>query len=322
MDFLVVGLSNIVTRRVIPALLGLPAVERIHLASQRAIDSSFVPSEKRGQVFLGYDRALAECPRGIAYVSLPNSMHALWARRALEAGFHVIVDKPACTTLADVTDLVSLAAQERRCLAEATVWSYHPLFDAVRCLLTTLDEKITRLTATFSFPALPKENFRNNPQLGGGAFLDLAPYAASCSRYFFADPAKEVVGRFLARDEECGLETSFSLLATFPGARAMVGHFGFTTEYKNAVSILGKGISVDIDRAFTTPPSLVPTIHWKRNNCAVTLICPAGDSFAFFLEAVIAAVQSRRWQHLADFMVQDALFLDRLRTTAEQSNDH
>jgi dTDP-3,4-didehydro-2,6-dideoxy-alpha-D-glucose 3-reductase len=316
MNVLIIGLSSIATRRVIPALAGLSLVSKIHLASRRDVGDSILPTSKRGRFFLGYDTALRELEPGIAYISLPNSLHATWVRRALASGFHVIVDKPACTALSETEDLLREAADRRLCVTEATVWAYHPWFKAVQELLGRLDGGITRLTASFSFPPLPEGDFRNDPQLGGGALLDLGPYAASCGRSFFGEPT-EVIARFTSRSIDTGLETSFSVLATYPGGRAIVGHFGFDTEYRNTISLVGPRIAMDVERAFTTPPSLAPIVHWRKTNQADCLSCPAGDSFALFLEAVLVAIQNQRWQHLADAMIQDARFLHQLRTSAE-----
>ena len=114
------------------------------------------------------------------------------------------------------------------------------------------------------------------------------------------------------------LETSFSVLATYPGGRAMVGHFGFNTEYRNTISLVGPRIAMDVERAFTTPPNLAPIVRCWKTNQADCLSCPAGDSFASFLEAVLVAIQNQSWQHLTDAMIQDARFLHQLRTSAER----
>lgn len=319
MDVLVVGVSSIVIRRVIPALARLDDVSRIHLASRRAVDSSILPPQKRGQVFESYESGLAKLAGGLAYISLPNSLHAIWACRALGAGFHVVVDKPAGTTVQEVEEMIALASHQGLCLAESTVWTFHPQFRCVRDLLSAHGEHITRATATFSFPPLPSDNFRNDPKLGGGCLLDLGPYAASCGRYFFGSPPDEVVGRFLTRDAQTGLETAFSVLATYPGGQCFVGHFGFNTEYRNSLHLLGPGVSVDFDRAFTTPPDCTPQISCRRKSRSEPIASPAGDSFELFCEHVLSGIREKNWQPMAEAMLQDAQFIEQLRTSAETS---
>lgn len=314
MKFLVIGVSNIVVKRVLPALGRLAEVEEVNLASRRSVGINLIPAGKDGTVFVGYEEALARLAGGIAYVSLPNSLHAFWVRRALEAGLHVVVDKPAALTVQEVEELVGLAERQRLCLAEATVWAYHPRFRALGELLTNLGETITRVSAMFSFPPLARDDFRNDQKMGGGCIFDLGPYAASCARHFFGEPPDEVLARVLTRDQDTGLETSFSLLATYPGGRAMAGHFGFNTEYRNALSLLGPGIAVDVERAFTLPADLAAPLSWRRRNQQDTLTCPAGDGFALFLEAVMQAIRAQNWKQFAAAMLADARFIEQIRT--------
>jgi predicted dehydrogenase len=76
MTWVILGVSSIATRRVLPALASLPAVNEIHLASRRPVNAGLLPAGKRGRVFSGYESALSQLEPGIAYVSLVNSLHA------------------------------------------------------------------------------------------------------------------------------------------------------------------------------------------------------------------------------------------------------
>src|SRR5262245_41448000 len=111
MDVLIIGGSRIVRKRVLPALATLAAVGTVHVASRRGIEGHEASVPKSGRVFRDYAEALATLPPGLAYVSLPNKMHAEWATKALGKGFHVVVDKPAFTSLAEAEDLLDLARQ-------------------------------------------------------------------------------------------------------------------------------------------------------------------------------------------------------------------
>jgi predicted dehydrogenase len=316
MNVLVIGLGSIVKRRVIPALLSQSWVTRIDLASRSQADAGIVPEGRRGDFFSSYEQALGSTSPGLVYVSLPNSMHAQWATRALQTGSHVIVDKPAGLNLAQTEDMVAVANEKGRCLAESTVWSYHPRYQSAQSILAELRLRITRVSALFSFPPLPPNNFRNDPSLGGGAFLDVGPYAASCSRLFFADAPQDLQARVLTRDPATGLETAFSLLATYGDGRSLTGHFGFNTEYRNSISAFGPDVAFDFDRAFTLPADAASEFVWRGHNQAHSRSCPAGDSFALFLSAVFEAIQRKAWGHFTQGMLQDARFVDEMRASA------
>jgi predicted dehydrogenase len=317
MHFLIIGISSIVLKRVLPALIELAEIERIHLASRRSIlMPDIVPPEKRGRVFEGYDKALAQLDPCVVYVSLPNSLHAEWAQKSLEAGFHVVVDKPAFTTLAETEKLLALAEQQGLCLAEAMVWNYHPQIDLIKNILGENGLTVTRIIANFSFPRFAPTNFRLSQQFGGGSLLDLGPYAASCGRVFGGAQPKEIICRVNDRAEGPGVDTSFSLLARYESGRAIVGHFGFNTEYCNFISLLGPGILIGVDRVFTVPADFTNQLQVRRDNLVSTVMAPAGDNFGVFLKKIVTSIQEHSWPKFYEPMLKDAQFIHQMMESA------
>ena len=309
MEVLVIGVSSIVTRRVLPALAALDDVEKIHLASRRTLSApDSIPAEKRGRVIQGYGRALTEIIPCLVYLSLPNSLHAEWASKALDAGFHVIVDKPAFISLRETEALLQLAKSKKLLLGEATVWNFHPQVEAINKFLCEEGVRVTRLSATFSFPPLQPSNFRCCPELGGGSLLDLGPYAASCSRVFLGEPPHEVVCRVHTRAETSAVDTSFSMLASYQSGKSMVGQFGFNTEYHNSVSLLGPGLFIELDRAFTIPGDYTNHITIRHDSHVSTLTIPPADSFRIFLRLVLDSIAKASWPSISESILQDAQF--------------
>ena len=109
MNVLIIGFSSIVQRRVLPALVSLPEIDKISIASRRPLPVDVIPSEKRGKVYQGSSNVLSKCEPCLVYISLPQNMHAAWAKRALDAGFHVIIDKPSVTNIDDARELAKVA---------------------------------------------------------------------------------------------------------------------------------------------------------------------------------------------------------------------
>ena len=127
MRLLILGYSSIARRRVIPAAAKVEAISEISIASKSRPE----PGEgwpKRGRFFSDYDTALRESDSDAVYLSLPNAMHEHLALTALSAGKHVLVDKPAMVTQEACERGVKEARRLGRLLAEAIVFSYHPLF--------------------------------------------------------------------------------------------------------------------------------------------------------------------------------------------------
>ncbi|MCO6412165.1 MAG: Gfo/Idh/MocA family oxidoreductase [Thiogranum sp.] len=317
MKALVLGFSNIARRRALPALLDIPSISAVDIASRHGADTKELPGNWKGHLYNDYATALSESNADIVYISLINSLHETWAESALRSGRHVIVDKPATLSLAATERLLALAKSTGVCLAEATVFSFHAQFDQIAGLLDN-DTPVTRLITAFSFPPFAASDFRNFPEFGGGALLDLGPYAAAASRLFFSAHPRNLVCRINSRHAETGVETAFSILATYPGGGSYVGHFGFDTEYQNRLMAFGPGISVTLDRAFTTPPEMENAIELKQNNAPRTVRVPACDAFAGFFRYAVESIEKRDWGALNDTLLQDATFREQLQISASE----
>ncbi|WP_437276767.1 Gfo/Idh/MocA family oxidoreductase [Sorangium sp. So ce375] len=314
MKVLLLGNSSLARRRVLPALARL-GVRDIDVASVSRSADVALPPGAAGRCYDDYSAALARSDAALVYVSTINSTHEELAERALERGFHVVVDKPACLSAEASRRLVRLAREKGRCLAEATVYGYHPLYREVRRIFGDAGRSPTRLTATFSFPPLPADNYRYRAALGGGSLLDLGPYAVTLGRLFFASAAPESIAcRVVERAGE--VESSFSVLMTFPGGRSMVGHYGMTTGYQNRLEVLGPDVVVTIDRAFSPPADQPIQLGVSERNHRRTVDVSPADSFAEFFRGVFEAIARGEHDELARDLLADAILFEELRRAA------
>ena len=315
MKVLFLGYSSISKRRVIPALqkLGAESVDVASLSKSASDWSSVLPV----RMFSDYEQALDQSDAEIVYVSTVNSQHARWARKALQAGFHVIVDKPAFMSVAVTQELIELARLNQRCLAEATVYACHPLISRALEVFEQSGSSPSHLLAVFSYPPVSPDNYRNFLEPGGGALWDLGPYAITPGRLFFGRSPSEIIGRRLSENDE--VETSFSMMALYPGGRSCTGSFGFTTGYLNRLEILGPGIVVTINRAFTPLPDSTAELIVREADKVRSIHVPPADSFAIFLEDFFHAVENRNHGDFKNSMLADAITLERLRMSAQAS---
>jgi len=316
MHILILGYSQIVRRRVIPALGGLKDFSRVDIAFWGPDAPAERPVTPNGRLFEDFAPALAQSEAELVYVSTVNSAHAEWVRKALESGRHVCVDKPAFLSLKDAEAAADLASRKGLCLAEATVYASHPQIAAVQGLFAPPNAGPLRLTVLFSVPPFPPENFRYEKKLGGGALYDMGPYAASVSRLILADRPDEVLCRINSRRGGDGVETSFSVLASYSGGRSFAGHFGFDTEYKNYLNVLGPDRSVEMNRVFTTPADLPNEIKVREKNEGRVVKIPAADSFALFLDRLREEIKAKTQGRWIELMLKDADLLDSLRRAA------
>lgn len=317
MKLLLIGYSRIAQKRVLPALAEAN-ITGVDVASRTQVADVALPDGIAGRVYSDYETALSKSDADLAYVSTVNSTHAEWAEQALRRGLHVAVDKPACTSLGDTERLLDLAQRKNLCLAESTVYGYHPQIEVARQVFAEVGSHPTKVVAAFSFPPLPVENFRYRAILDGGALWDLGPYAVTPGRLFFGTEPEEVVCRVTEWGDE--VETAFSVLVTYGDGRSTVGHFGFNTGYRNRLDVLGPHVTVAIERVFTTPSDLANELHVSQRNRPRVITVPPADQFALFLRAVVAAIETGKHGPLAEDMLSDARALHRLRQAASQHN--
>jgi xylose dehydrogenase (NAD/NADP) len=165
-----------------------------------------------------YDELLADPEVDAIYLPLPIALHAEWARRALEAGKHVLCEKPLAPSLAEVASCFDAAEQAGRHLVEGLMWRRHPR--TLRALGLLADGAIGRLLhvrAALTVDA-PPGDIRRTGALGGGAHLDLGCYAVSAIRLFAGEPQRVVASQVLdPADGADGGDLRMSALLEMPG---------------------------------------------------------------------------------------------------------
>lgn len=316
LDVLILGYSSIVKRRVLPALISLPQVEKIHIASRKGFPGEMIPPGKQGKVFQDYETSLADCPPCLCYISLPNSMHAEWAYRALEKGFHVIIDKPAVTKRSDAVMLMELANRQRLCISEANVWTYHPLAQTVSNIVRMAGKAPSAAIAAFTSPPLDPGNFRYNPRYGAGVILDRGPYAVSCGRVLYNSIPTKISCDIVSVAEDGEVDISFSVTMVYPNKAALMGFFSLGTEYRNTLSIIGESFSCDVDRIFTPPPDFEGSVVVNRKNVREVIPVAKSDIFVSYFEDIITCIENNRFNHFGKIFLEDSCVLDDLRNAA------
>lgn len=317
MRILIAGYSNIVQKRVLPALCKILDITHIDIASRSRADTIVMGDTPAHRIYHDYDTAFSESKADIVYVSTVNSAHLPLVQKALHKGMHVIVDKPAFISLEDAKRWTDFAHSARLCLAESIVYAFHQQIDSIRDVFRSAHSLPSRVIATFSFPPMAANNFRYCRGLGGGALLDLGPYAVSVGRLFFDnEPAKKICARICARGNADDIDISFNVLAVYSHGRSMIGQFGFDTEYRNHVNIIGPSISVCVQRIFSTPPDMENEIHIQQNNKGRVIAVPASDNFLIFLTRLIEGIKAGDYEAFSRDLLADASALHRLRISA------
>jgi predicted dehydrogenase len=184
-----------------------------------------------------YEDLLADPEVDAIYNPLPNSMHVEWSIRALEAGKHVLCEKPMSRRPAEVEEAFAAAERAGRVLEEAFMWRHHPQALRLRELLDEGAVGTLRLvTSSFSFPLADVSNIRMQGSIDGGSLMDVGCYCVSGLRLVAGEPervsAEQVIG---------GEDVDVALAATlrFPGDVIGSFHCGFSIGNRRHLEAIG-----------------------------------------------------------------------------------
>ena len=209
--FGILGAAWIAGRALVPAIQAARNAEVVGIASRDPERARAMLPE--GRPYATYEELLADPEVDAVYVALPNSLHREWSERALAAGKHVLCEKPLATAAADGVAMEAASRASGRLLMEAVMYRFHP---RIREAVARLREDPPNATwISFGFP-LQAPDIRLQPELGGGALLDVGTYTLSLARWIHGEPAWV---RATARGEPVDLTTS--MVQAFPsGARS------------------------------------------------------------------------------------------------------
>jgi len=193
----VLSTANIGRTKVIPAIQTSKHGKVVAICS-RNLASARAAADELGieRAYGSYEELLADPNIDAIYNPLPNHLHVPWTIKALEAGKHVLCEKPLGLNTADVANLVDTAAQYPHLkVMEAFMYRFHPQWQRAHQLVTNGSiGQLRTIHSHFSYNNREPENIRNNLDMGGGALMDIGCYSISLSRHLFQSEPLRVLG--------------------------------------------------------------------------------------------------------------------------------
>jgi D-xylose 1-dehydrogenase (NADP+, D-xylono-1,5-lactone-forming) len=243
-------------------------VEVIAVASrERARAEAYARKNLIERAYDGYEALIADTEVDAVYISLPNALHVEWTLRALEAGKHVLTEKPFSRRAAEVEAAFDVADRYELVLSEGFMWRHHPQTRALEDLLAgNAIGRLRLVRAAFSFPLATvhgPDDARFDPQLAGGALMDVGCYCVNAIRAFGGEPvevrAHQVVG-------ETGVDVVFA--ASLRLSNNVLAHFdcGFVVPFRDELELVGEDASLFVDDPFHVhvPGDRAATWVWNR----------------------------------------------------------
>jgi predicted dehydrogenase len=163
----------------------IPGVEVVAVAARDTRRArKFAAKHEIPRVHASYDALLADPEIDAIYNPLPNSHHCEWSVRALEAGKHVLCEKPLAANAEEAERMRAAAQRAGRVLAEAFHWRYHPLAARMAEIVSSGElGRLRRVEASLCFPLPLPNDIRWQFDLAGGALMDAGCYPVSIVRF-------------------------------------------------------------------------------------------------------------------------------------------
>jgi len=249
----VLGCASFARRRTIPALLRTPSARLTAVASRSAERAEAFRAEfELPRAHSSYEALLADPEVGAVYVVLPNGLHAEWTARALEAGKHVVCEKPFATDADEARRVAAAASRAGRHVMEAFMWRFHPQHLRARAAIDTgAVGRVQLVRGAFSFPLERGANVRWRPDLAGGSLMDLGCYPISAARFYFgAEPLRARAWGDV--DAEYGVDRRIAAVLEFAGGRALLD-CAFDLPFRSDLEVVGERGTVALPRAWQPP---------------------------------------------------------------------
>jgi xylose dehydrogenase (NAD/NADP) len=270
-----------INRRVIPAIREAYRSELVGVASRKKRKArAYARRWEIPKVFGSYQEMLDSGEIEAVYISLPNHLHAEWSIKAMEAGMHVLCEKPFAISLEEVDAMIATKNKTGRVLAEAFMYRHHPQTQIAGEMVHSgkLGE-IALVRGTFDFAFDNRENVRLVPEWGGGCLWDVGVYPLSFAQFIMGGPPAWVLGsQWLG---ENGVDETFAGQMGYPGERfAQIGA-AFRTPFYTFVEVIGTAGRLHISMPFVSPNDGVMTFYPKDGEPEVI---PVPDEYLYLGE--------------------------------------
>jgi len=243
------------TARINRALIQpLQVSKRNHLLAvasrSQANADAYAKEQKITRAYGSYEALLADPEIDVIYNSLPNHLHAEWTIKAVEAGKHVLCEKPLALTVAEVDAIHAAAHKHGRVVAEAFMYRHHPQTLKVQELVKSGSIGILKLIrGSFSFILSREEDIRLlDPAMGGGSIWDVGCYPISYARTVVGENPLEVFGWQVTG--KTGIDETFVGQMRFAGDVHAQFDSSFVIPFHSFMEIVGSEGTLSIPEPF------------------------------------------------------------------------
>lgn len=321
----ILGTARIAREAVIPAMQSEPATQTAQLLAiaSRDVDRAQQVAQQQQipRAYGSYEELLADGEIDAIYVPLPNHLHLRWTQKALEAGKHVLCEKPLALSTSEVQTLRDIAADHAHLkVGEAFMYRHHPQWEWVTSAVAA--GRIGTLRAVhslFTFFDDDPDSILHQPAAGGGALWDIGCYSTSLSRLLFSAEPLRVIG-WQEIDARFRVDDITAAILQFPTGTATFTCATCTEEHQR-VTILGTRGLIEIAVPFNPSPQAGCQVKLVNDGTVEEIHFPACDQYAIqihdFSQAILRDTPARTSldEALANLRVMETIVASREQGT-------
>lgn len=232
-----------------------------------------------GKVFNSYSSIILSPEIDAIYLPLPPALHYHWAKKALLAGKHIFIEKPATTISKNSFEIIRLANSKNLAVHENYMFVFHDQLKAIDGIIQSGEIGDVRLfRISFGFPRREQNDFRYNKALGGGALLDAGGYTIKYASMLLGESAKIVQAQSnFIYEFEVDIYGS-AVMVNENGTTAQIA-FGMDNSYRCDLEIWGSKGYLLSGRVLTAPPGFIPEVSVTIGNETEIRKLPIDDAF-------------------------------------------
>jgi predicted dehydrogenase len=278
-----------INRRLIPAIRAAERAELIAVASRNQAKAEAYAAERDIPRAYGSYQGLLDDPAvDVVYVSVPNSLHAEWTVKAIQAGKHVLCEKPLALSVAECDRIIATADEADVVVMEAIMVLHHPLHHKARQLiLNGAVGEVMLAHGSFSFFLDRPADVRWEPALGGGSLWDVGTYPVSFIRWIVGEPDQAFGWQTLS---EGGVDKTFVGLLRY--SSGVLGAFdcGFQEPFRSTAEVAGTEGTLVVEHPYPIAPESRLLLRNRHQSTAEEVPVPKIDAYRCEVDALTAAV--------------------------------
>lgn len=253
----------------------------------RSKAEAFARKNKIARAYGSYADLLADPDIDVIYNPLPNHLHAEWTVKAVEAGKHVLCEKPLALSVAEVDAISAAAERYGKVVTEALMYRSHAQTLKVREIVQGGKlGRVKMVRGSFTYPGTTPGNYRLSPEMGGGALWDVGIYPLGYTRFVLGAEPLEAFGWQVAGPT--GVDESFVAQARFPDEVFLQMDVSMARPYHVFMEIVGDEAALVIPQPFNPGPK--EALYLARKGNTETIKVNGAGTYVGEVEAMADAI--------------------------------